>query len=591
MDPELRGHRREFVRFLVFLVFAAFLSAGTYLVGGLEDIRPWRQGEPVPLVRFMQPNSEVRLDAYGELSAVPGDEGDSQGQATTDRAVGTVAPTSPGAVAARPAPMATGSRLGEGLGSVVGSGPGTFPGIEGRPAGIATPSAARAAVTASGFLSRELAVLPVRPPAVPTALQQSGDSLDVFYEALARVEDKEPGRVVRVLHFGDSTIAADGITGQVRRRLQDRFGDGGPGFLAIEVDPRWGVRPGILRSQGGDWDTRTITFGGSDLDRYGLAGTVSTSEGEATVRLGGLKQAGKRQLLHRFDLYYRRGPGLGAFSVHAVGGPSARIDTEAGEAVDGYRLVEAAGGARELAIRTDGDAPVVLYGVALETRGPGVTWESLGVAGSSIASVLKYQDWTHIRGQVRRRAADLVVYQTGGNELTYPLLHKGEGEGYEKSYRRALKRLRSGAAQNSCLVVGPLDQATRERGKVVSKAPLDRMIALQRRVALEEGCAFWDARNAMGGAGGFARWMLHDPPFAWTDLMHLTMPGLDLVGDCLADALLSGYEAWRLGHRDAGWRPVSIATDPGEPLPSGTQPPTAGVGPESVAPATRSPGE
>lgn len=575
------------MHFLAFVALAGILSAATYTVGGLEAIQPWRRGEPLPLLRFVDSAaSEVRLDAYGELSVVPEDEGDESGAGPSDVLLGLAEPVVGNG--ARPAPMATGSRLAVDTRADDSS---LRPGALGATPPIPVGSGASASRAASGFLSPELAALPVRPPAVPTPLQQPAGALDSWYQALASAEDGEPGRLVRVVHFGDSTIAADGITGQVRRRLQDRFGDGGPGFLAIEVDPRWGMRPGILRTQSGDWDTKTITFGGSDLNRYGLAGTVSTAEGEATVRLAGLKQGTQRQLLHRFDVYYRRGPGLGTLSVHASGAASAQINTHASQPSDDYRLVEAAEGARFLSIRTSGDAPVVLYGVALETRGPGVTWESLGVAGSSIASVLTYQDRSHIRGQVRRRAADLVVYQTGGNELTYPLLHKGEGEGYEKSYRRALQRLRSGAAQDACLVIGPLDQATRERGKVVSKEPLDRMIAIQRRVSMDEGCAFWDARNAMGGEGGFARWLHHDPPFAWTDLMHLTMPGLDLVGDCLADALLSGYEVWRQAHPDAGWRPEPGLSDPETMAPEALLRPTGAVDPESAPPATRSPGE
>ncbi|HCP45350.1 MAG TPA: hypothetical protein DIU15_04880, partial [Deltaproteobacteria bacterium] len=437
-DPEQRGHGREFVRFLAFLILAGLLSAGTYVVEGLEDVRPWRAGEPLPLLRFLASSSEVRLDAYGELSAVP----ESREAATDEQVMASPTldtsglPEAFGEGVARPAPMATGARRvhgderdGTASGSELASG------AQGA-AGTGPEGSQRVATAASGFLSRELAALPVRPPAVPTTLQQKPGVLDSWYESLARAEDGEPGRLVRVVHFGDSTIAADGITGQVRRRLQARFGDGGPGFLAIEVDPRWGMRPGILRTHTGDWETQTITFGGSELDRYGLAGTVSTSAGESTVRLGGLKQAGVRQLLHRFDVYYRTGPGLGSFSVHVSGAASARVNTQAPQSGDAYRAVEVEDGARAFSIRTLGDAPVVLYGVALETQGPGVTWESLGVAGSSIASVLAHQERAHLRSQLRRREVDLVVYQTGGNELTYPHLHKGEGEGYEKVYRR-----------------------------------------------------------------------------------------------------------------------------------------------------------
>ena len=104
--------------------------------------------------------------------------------------------------------------------------------------------------------------------------------------------------------------------------------------------------------------------------------------------------------------------------------------------------------------------------------------------------------------------------------------------------------MRAGAPDADCLVIPPVDQATRERGRVVSKPQLSKMVRVQRRAAESAGCAFWDARHAMGGDGSFARWLHHEPRYAWTDLMHLTTEGADILGDSLADALLAAYDQW-----------------------------------------------
>ncbi len=63
-------------------------------------------------------------------------------------------------------------------------------------------------------------------------------------------------------------------------------------------------------------------------------------------------------------------------------------------------------------------------------------------------------------------------------------------------------------------------------------------------------------RHVMGGEGGFARWLNHQPRFAWTDLIHLNSDGLELVGNSLADALIAQYERWREEHPEAGWEPL-----------------------------------
>ena len=402
--------------------------------------------------------------------------------------------------------------------------------------------------------------LPKRDGAVQTALELPEGALDSFFEALAMAEGGEPERIVRVLHWGDSTIAADGICKTVRGRMQARFGDGGPGFLPVHVDTRWQIRPGILRwNDDAEWETFNVTFAGSEEWRYGLGGHVSTAVGEASVSMGGVKlEDGERQPLHRFDVYYQAQPEGGSVSVVPNGTGGARITTSADRVQDKFRLLNSPQGSSKLWIKTHGDGPVSLYGIAREAAGPGVTWETLGVAGSSIASVINHQGRVHIKGQVARRSPDLIVYQTGGNELEYPDLQRGEGEAYRGKYLEALGKLRAGAPDTPCLMIGPIDQGTRERGKVVSRAGLDKIIRLQREAATEAGCAYWNARGVMGGAGGFARWIQHDPQLGSTDLLHLTSDGFELIGESLADALLDRYDHWRATHPDAGYVPEDV---------------------------------
>ena len=501
-------HRTELGRLAAVGGGIVALVALTYAVPQAEPVRPWLPGEPVPLVHLVlpEPGTEVRLDAHGELARVAVEDSTPPPAPLLDEV-------------AEPTPEPPGARL------------------------------------------------PKRPPAVPTPLDLPDGALDHFFAALAAAEDGEPGRLVRALHWGDSTIAADGITGTVRERMQDRFGDGGPGFLAVHADPRWQIRPGVLRMQDGDWTSLTITFGGAETPRYGLAGNVSTSgpEGEITATLGGRRIDGKRQPLHRFDVHYQRQPEGGTVSVVPRGHRGAVIKTAHEKVGDRFRELPASEGATTLWIKTHGDGPVTLYGVALETEGPGVTWETLGVAGSSIGSMTAHQSRYHLRTQVERRQPDLVVYQTGGNELTYPTLLGGEGEKYEESYLKVLDKLRSGRPEASCLMIGPLDQATRKRGTVVSKDNLERMITVQRRTAARAGCAFWDARAAMGGEGAFGRWLDHQPRYAWTDLIHLNSEGLELVGNSMADALLDAYEQWRIAHPESGWQPQDVEDESSPP--------------------------
>jgi hypothetical protein len=102
-------------------------------------------------------------------------------------------------------------------------------------------------------------VLAERPPGVATPVEDPGfRGMDPFYRALAGPHDK-----VRALHFGDSLIAADGVSGQLRSRLQARFGDGGPGWISVGMDPAWNVRADVSASRSGGWTTYTLLDGGA----------------------------------------------------------------------------------------------------------------------------------------------------------------------------------------------------------------------------------------------------------------------------------------------------------------------------------------
>jgi hypothetical protein len=213
-----------------------------------------------------------------------------------------------------------------------------------------------------------------------------------------------------------------------------------------------------------------------------------------------------------------------------------------GEGVrDAFYDLRPEGGARQLVVGTGADGPVTVYGVAMETAGPGVTWETLGVAGAGQGSMMR-QGRNHLAQQIARRKPALLVYQMGGNELGYPSLKSGGGSVWLDRYKNIISRVRAGAPQASCLLITPLDQGERVRGEVRSKPTLNLMIKLQRQTAAEVGCAFWDARAAMGGPGSFGRWLGHKPSLAWADLYHLTGKGLHLVGNTLSDALIAAYD-------------------------------------------------
>ncbi|HYE75454.1 MAG TPA: hypothetical protein VEF04_19080, partial [Blastocatellia bacterium] len=71
----------------------------------------------------------------------------------------------------------------------------------------------------------------------------SGQALQHIFSALNKVE-REGGQV-RISHYGDSPITGDMITSTVRRKLQQRFGDAGHGFVLLAKPWGWYQHIGI----------------------------------------------------------------------------------------------------------------------------------------------------------------------------------------------------------------------------------------------------------------------------------------------------------------------------------------------------------
>jgi lysophospholipase L1-like esterase len=120
----------------------------------------------------------------------------------------------------------------------------------------------------------------------------------------------------------------------------------------------------------------------------------------------------------------------------------------------------------------------------------------------------------------------------------------GMGPQAEAGYRDAVRNLIQALQAESgapILVVGPLDRLGRKwRQRAFLKAGAAWEIQALKDVSAQTGCAFWDARQAMGGYGSLLKW--RRAGLAQKDLVHLNGAGYQRLGDRMADALLEAFE-------------------------------------------------
>src|SRR5689334_8385418 len=77
-------------------------------------------------------------------------------------------------------------------------------------------------------------------------------ALRSFFAALNNASAKQRLEPVRIMHFGDSHVAADVLTREIREKFQTDFGDGGAGFV-VPRNPMATKRRGVISGATEGW--------------------------------------------------------------------------------------------------------------------------------------------------------------------------------------------------------------------------------------------------------------------------------------------------------------------------------------------------
>jgi lysophospholipase L1-like esterase len=86
--------------------------------------------------------------------------------------------------------------------------------------------------------------------------------------------------------------------------------------------------------------------------------------------------------------------------------------------------------------------------------------------------------------------------------------------------------------------VGPSDRGREESKKHFSVWERTQLVAeVQRNIAPEFGCAFWDWQQATGGVGSMIAWNHTTPRLSSPDLIHFTPQGYQVSADLFLQAL------------------------------------------------------
>ncbi|HYQ18503.1 MAG TPA: GDSL-type esterase/lipase family protein [Polyangiaceae bacterium] len=392
--------------------------------------------------------------------------------------------------------------------------------------------------TASASVAAVQAPAPVAALTPAPALCPSGP-LQIFFDALTQLGRGKRQSNVRVLWLGDSHTNADFLSGAVRSRFTERFGDSGPGFVRIGTS--FSRREGVKLVRVGSWNVdpdppsrRTPQSDGV----FGLGGTRAEPMVGATYSLQVTAKGEAAQQSASFDVSYALPPHA-AFKV-VLGAVQQLVEDRAAPEVGApsiSHLTLSAPLGTEISISGVRGAPQ-LFGVSIERNAaPGVVLETSGIDGARLETALAWNEPTFV-DEVARRSPELLVVAYGTNEAFDGL----RVEKYAAQLAALVGRVRRGAPQASCLVLGPTDAPLAE-GSVPRVA---EVTAVLQHASAPLGCSFVSLQQLMGGVGSFARGMRAKERLAQPDKLHLTPRGYRELGGALASLLLDAYSLGRV---------------------------------------------
>lgn len=377
------------------------------------------------------------------------------------------------------------------------------------------------------------------------------NQLAYFFDALGKTQLDGAG--VRILHYGDSQIEGDRVTGYLRSRMQRVFGGAGVGMQCV-VPP---VSPpfGLSIQSGAGWKYHSIMPATKRKKEfhYGLAGSVCQYGQEVEdAETGETRYQGSVEITRKLSA----GSGM-RFShvrvfIHTAQSPC-RVDLQQGDST----LWEASIGAlpsvqqvvvpispqlSKFSLSFSSAALADVLALSFEGEG-GVQVDNVPLRGSSGG------DFTAINDTVFREMASflhpkLVLLQFGVNVVPGQMEAYGF---YREMLKRQIARLRGLLPGVTFIMLGVSDMGMKEEDDFISYPNIPKVRNAQRQAALESGIAFWDTYLAMGGANSIVAWVNAEPPLATADYVHFTPRGARFIGEMFYSALMQAYEAYTQG--------------------------------------------
>lgn len=364
------------------------------------------------------------------------------------------------------------------------------------------------------------------------------DSDTEHFKALSKILKNSNSRQIRILHYGDSQIEGDRITGYLRNLLQRKYGGSGPGLMPAM--PPVAQSSAINHSASNNWKVYSI-YSKKDTsihhNKFGIMGSLAQfAPTSAWIEFSPSGQAYKSvQNFTQCNVFY--GNNIESFTVKGFVDNQLKWFEEFDPTTDTKRFqwnFEQA--PKHFRIEIESEKSLDLYAITLDSP-TGVIVDNLPFRGSKGTEFVKL-DLAQMKQMGHYLPVSLIIYEFGVNAVAN---NSKNYKYYEQNLRKQLQYLKKVWPKASILVIGVSDMSEKGANGYTTRQSVAKVIEAQRNASFAEGCAFWNLYEAMGGYNSMPVWVSNH--LAQKDYTHFNREGGHRVAQMLYDALIEELDS------------------------------------------------
>ncbi|MCO5260155.1 MAG: hypothetical protein M9916_08430 [Crocinitomicaceae bacterium] len=375
-------------------------------------------------------------------------------------------------------------------------------------------------------------------------------NLDKFFEKLSKVATEK--KKIHILHYGDSQIEGDRMTGFIRERLQNQFGGNGPGLVpANNVYNTFA----FVQSYSENF-VRYTCFGGEKLNnkKYGVMGSAArftkeykdsseiateTTQKTAWIELAASPNAyGRARNLTTVKMYYNSCIKPCTINVYENGTLIHQDSLKADGKSHIFKLsFPSTPGKLKFEFKSAISPTISNFSLEGDY---GVQMSNIGMRGSS-GTIFGAMDRGVATEAMNDLNTELIIMQFGGNSV--PSFKDSAGvRNYANYFKGQLKTLKGMRPSAAIIVIGPSDMSLMTDGIYETYPLLPYCVEQMKKISLEVGAGYWDLYDAMGGKNSMPAWV--EKGLAGSDYIHFSNGGARIAAQKFYDALIAEYIRW-----------------------------------------------